>query len=174
MSAWPKAALRCDFPDPLEPGAYCPISRRRWADLLSVSPSPRSERRGPEATAFRGDGGREVFAVPQPDGTLTHVPCWMMQEAAAHHVLCPEPLLALANLRDLRIEIDALLVFLQSASNSEKGQEDAHRDPSAKRSVRGGGTADGSIANSEEPDAATAPGNADRGFYGDSGRGGGR
>jgi hypothetical protein len=117
--------------------------------------------------------GTEVFVVRQPDGTLAHVPCWMLQEAAAHYVLCPEPLLALPNLRDLRIEIDALLVFLRSDSNREKGQEDAHRDPSAKRSVRGGGTADGSIASSEEPDAAAAPGNADRGFHGDSGRGGG-
>ena len=118
--------------------------------------------------------GTEVFVVRQPDGTLTHVPCWMMQEAAAHHVLGPEPLLALANLRDLRIEIDALLVFLRSDSNSEKGQEDAYRDPSAKRSVRGGGTADGSIADPEEPDAGAAPGDADRGFLGDSARGGGR
>jgi hypothetical protein len=98
----------------------------------------------------------------------------MMQEAAAHHVVCSEPLLALPNLRDLRIEIDALLVFLRSDSNREKGQEDAHRDPSAKRSVRGGGTADGSIASSEEPDAAAAPGNVDRGFHSDSGQGGGR
>jgi hypothetical protein len=116
----------------------------------------------------------EVFVVRQPDGTLAHVPCWMMQEAAAHHVVCPEPLLALPNLRDLRIEIDALLVFLRSDSKTEKGQQDAHRDPSAKRFVRGGGTADGSIANSEEPDADAAPGDADRGFHGDSGRGGGR
>jgi hypothetical protein len=117
--------------------------------------------------------GTEVFVVRQPDGTLTHVPCWMMREAAAHHVLCPEPLLALPNLRDLRIEIDALLVFLRSDSKTEKGQEYAHRDPSAKRSVRSGGTADGSIASSEGPDAIAAPGNADRDFHGDSGRGGG-
>jgi hypothetical protein len=114
-----------------------------------------------------------VFVVRQPDGTLAHVPCWMMQEAAAHHVVCPEPLLALAKLRDLRIEIDALLVLLRSDPKTEKGQEDAHCGPSAKRSIRGGGTADGSIASSEEPDAAAAPGNADRGFHGDSGRGGG-
>jgi hypothetical protein len=114
----------------------------------------------------------EVFVVRQPDGTLAHVPCWMMQEAAAHHVVCPEPLLALPNLRDLRIEIDALLVFLQSDSKTGKGQEDAHRDPSAKRFVRGGGAADGSIANSEEPDADAAPGDADRSFHGDNGRGG--
>ena len=118
--------------------------------------------------------GTEVFVVRQPDGTLTHVPCWMMQEASAHHVLGSEPLLALANLRDLRIEIDALLVFLQSDSNSEKGQEDAHRDPSAKRSVRGGGTACVSIAASEEPDADVAASNADRGLHGGNGRGGGR
>jgi hypothetical protein len=117
--------------------------------------------------------GSEVFVIRQPDGTLTHVPCWMMQEAAAHHVVCPEPLLALPHLRDLRIEIDALLDFLRSNSKTEKGQEDAHRDPSATRSVRGGGTADGAIASSEEPDAAAAAGNADRGFHSDSGRGGG-
>ena len=117
--------------------------------------------------------GTEVFVVRQPDGTLTHVPCWMMQEAAAYHVVGPEPLLALPHLRDLRIEIDALLVFLRSDSKTEKGQEDAHREPSAKRSVRGGGTADGSIASPEEPDAAAASGNADRGFHGDSSRGGG-
>ena len=117
--------------------------------------------------------GTEVFVVRQPDGTLTHVPCWMMQEAASRHVVCPDPVLALPHLRDLRIEIDALLVFLRSDSNTEKGKEDAHRDPSAKRSVRGGGTADGSIASSEEPDAVAAPGNADRGFHGDSGQGGG-
>jgi hypothetical protein len=117
--------------------------------------------------------GSEVFVIRQPDGTLTHVPCWMMQEAAAHHVVCPEPLLALPHLRDLRIEIDALLDFFRSDSKTEKGQEDAHRNPSAKRSVRGGGATDSSIANSEEPDVAAAPGNADRGFHSDSGRGGG-
>jgi hypothetical protein len=117
--------------------------------------------------------GSEVFVVRQPDGTLTHVPCWMMQEAASRHVVCPDPLLTLPHLRDLRIEIDALLVFLRSDSNREKGQEDAHRDPSAKRSVRGGGTAAGSIGSSEEADATAAPGNADRGFDGDRGPGGG-
>ena len=118
--------------------------------------------------------GTEVFIVRQPDGTLTHVPCWMMQEAAAHHVVCPEPLLALPHLRDLRIEIDALLDVLRSDPKTEKGKDDAHSDPSTKRSVRGGKTADGSIANSEKPDADAAPGDADRGFHGDSGRGGGR
>ena len=117
--------------------------------------------------------GSEVFVIRQLDGTLTHVPCWMMQEAASRHVVCPDPVLALPHLRDLRIEIDALLVFLRSDSKTEKGQEDAHRDPSAKRSVRGGGTADGSIGSSKEPDAAAASGNADRDFNGDSNRGGG-
>jgi hypothetical protein len=113
-----------------------------------------------------------VFVVRQSDGTLTHVPCWMMQEAASDHVVGPDPLLPLAQLRDLRIEVDALLVFLRSDSKTEKGQEDAQYDPSAKRSVRGGGAAGGSIAGSEESDAAAAAGNADRGFHSDSGRGG--
>ena len=114
-----------------------------------------------------------MFVIRQPDGTLAHVPCWMMQEAAACHVLCSEPLLPLPHLRDLRIEIDALLDFLRSNSTTEKGQDDAHRDPSAKRSVRGGGTADDPVIRSEKPDAAADPSNADRGLYGDGGRGGG-
>ncbi len=114
-----------------------------------------------------------MFVIRQPDGTLAHVPCWMMREAASHHVIYPEPVLPLPHLRDLRAEVDALLDFLRSDSKTEKGQKDAHRDPSAKRSVRGGGAADGSIASAEEPDACVAPGHADRGFQGDSGRGGG-
>jgi hypothetical protein len=57
-----------------------------------------------------------MFVVRQPDGTLAHVPCRMMQEAegAADQILFPEPLLALAHLRDLRIELDALLDCLRS------------------------------------------------------------
>ena len=57
MQARAMAMARCDLPVPVEPGAYCPISQRRWADLLSVSPSPRSDRGDPEAAAFRRDGG---------------------------------------------------------------------------------------------------------------------
>jgi hypothetical protein len=117
--------------------------------------------------------GTEVFVVRQPDGTLSHVPCWMMREAAAHHVVCPEPLLALPSLRDLRIEIDAVLVFLRSGSKG-KGEENAHCDSPVKRSVRGGKTYNGSIANSEKPDADAASGDADRGFHDDRDRGGDR
>jgi hypothetical protein len=51
------AIARWVLPVPDEPEAYCPISRRRWADLLSVSPSPRSERGDPEAAAFCRNGG---------------------------------------------------------------------------------------------------------------------
>ena len=50
--------------------------------------------------------GLDVFVIRQPDGTLAHVPCWMMQEAAALHALCLAPQLPLAQLRDLRMEID--------------------------------------------------------------------
>jgi hypothetical protein len=117
--------------------------------------------------------GAEVFVIRQPDGTLSHVPCWMMQEGAAHHVVCPEPLLALPHLRDLRIEIDALLDFLRSDSKTEKGQEDAQCNPSAKRPVRDGGSADGLIVSSKEPDAGAAPGNADRDLHCDNSRGDG-
>jgi hypothetical protein len=49
----------------------------------------------------RGD----VFVVHQLDGTLAHIPCWMMSDAAAHHELRSEPRLPLEQLRDLRIEV---------------------------------------------------------------------
>jgi hypothetical protein len=53
-----------------------------------------------------------VFVVHQLDGTLAHIPCWMMSEAAAHHELRSEPRLPLEHLRDLRIEVDSLLESL--------------------------------------------------------------
>ena len=36
-----------------------------------------------------------MFVVHQLDGTLAHIPCWMMSEAAAHHDLRSEPRLPL-------------------------------------------------------------------------------
>jgi hypothetical protein len=53
--------------------------------------------------------GAEVYVVHQLDGTLAHIPCWMLDEAAARHELSPEPRLPLEHLRDLRIEVDSLL-----------------------------------------------------------------
>jgi len=35
--------------------------------------------------------GVEVFVVHQLDGTLAHIPCWMMSEAAAYHKVCSNP-----------------------------------------------------------------------------------
>jgi hypothetical protein len=116
--------------------------------------------------------GADVFVIRQPDGTLAHVPCWMMRETAAHHALCAAPVLPLAHLRDLRGEIDALLDFLRSDSTTEKMNNEPHRDPPPKRSVRRGGAANGPVVVSEEPDAAADPGNADGCLRGDNHRGG--
>lgn len=81
--------------------------------------------------------GVDVFIVHQPDGTLAHVPCWMMSEAAAHHEIRAEPRLPLESLRDLRVEIDSLLDFLRSDSKTEEGVDEARVCGEASRSVRG-------------------------------------
>ena len=58
--------------------------------------------------------------MQQPDGTLAHIPRWMMEETAARHSLGSQPRLSLDHLRNLRLEIDALLNFVQPDSNSEE------------------------------------------------------
>jgi len=117
--------------------------------------------------------GADVFVIRQPDGTLAHVPCWMMREPAAHHALCAEPVLPLAHLRDLRGEIDALLDFLRCDSTTEKTQNDSRRDPPVKRSVRRRGAVNDPVLVSEEPNVAADPDDADGGLRGENNRGGG-
>src|SRR4249920_2569420 len=86
--------------------------------------------------------GGDVFVVHQLDGTLAHIPCWMMSEAAAHHELRSTPRLPLEHLRDLRIEIDSLLDFLRLDSKAEGVVDEAHAGEAASRSVRGRRSAD--------------------------------
>jgi len=80
--------------------------------------------------------GTDVFLVLQPDGTLAHVPRWMMVETAARHSLGSQPRLSLDYLRNLRLEIDALLNFLDSDSNAEEAVNEARACKAASGSLR--------------------------------------
>jgi hypothetical protein len=74
--------------------------------------------------------------VQQPDGTLAHIPRWMMEETAARHALGSHPRLPLDHLRNLRLEIDALLNFLQPDSNAEEAVNEAEVCKAASGSLR--------------------------------------
>lgn len=58
--------------------------------------------------------------MQQPDGTLAHIPRWMMEETAARYSLGSQPRLPLDHLRNLRFEIDALLNFLHRIRTRRK------------------------------------------------------
>src|SRR5215471_3462900 len=76
--------------------------------------------------------GAELVVIPQPDGSVACIPAWMTHESAAHHQLCAERRLPLDILRSLRVEIDALLGFLQSHSGMENANNETQgRKPSA-------------------------------------------
>src|SRR5262249_15448970 len=85
--------------------------------------------------AFRGV---EVIATPHPDGAIVWIPAWMMDASAAHYELCKEPRVSIDILRSLRAEVDALLGFLQSDSETEKDKDEATIPTSPKRPVRRG------------------------------------
>ena len=121
--------------------------------------------------------GGDVFVVHQLDGTLAHIPCWMMSEAAAHHDLRSEPRLPLESLRDLRIEIDSLLDFLRLDSKAEGVVDEARAGEAASRSVRGRRSADRRAERTEARSGSTdsdhADGNRDNDI-GANGEAGGR
>jgi len=60
----------------------------------------------------------------------------MMEETAARHWLGSQPLLSLDHLRNLRLEIDALLNFLKSDSNAEEVVDEAPACKAASGSLR--------------------------------------
>src|SRR5712691_12211542 len=64
--------------------------------------------------------GVELVVVVQPDSSLACIPAWMTHEAAARYALSEKPRFSVDILRSLRIEIDALLGFLQSESKTEE------------------------------------------------------
>ena len=74
--------------------------------------------------------------MQQPDGTLAHIPRWMMEETAARYSLGSQPRLPLDHLRNLRLEIDALLNFLQPDSNTEEAVNEAEVCKAASEEIR--------------------------------------
>jgi hypothetical protein len=80
--------------------------------------------------------GVELVVIPQPDGSIACIPAWMTHESAAHHQLRPQPWLSLDILRSLRVEIDALLGFLQSESKMENANNEAQERTQSAGSVR--------------------------------------
>ena len=117
--------------------------------------------------------GGDVFVVHQLDGTLAHIPCWMMSEAAAHHELRSEPRLPLEHLRDLRIEVDSLLDFLRLDSKAEGVVDEARAGEAASRSVPGRWSADRCAQRSEARSGSADSDHVDRDRDNDIGVGGG-
>ena len=70
--------------------------------------------------------GAEVFVIRQSDGTLAHIPSWMMREDSEHLELRSQPRIPLDTFRNLRIEIDTLLDLLRSDSKSFQFFDSAH------------------------------------------------
>src|SRR6266481_8211254 len=97
------------------------------------------------------------------DGCQRHdVPCWMMRESAAHHELRLQPRLLVEHLRDLRIEVDSLLDFLQSDSPEEKVVDEAPACEAASGSVREGRSSDRCAARSKAATGSAGSDHADR------------
>jgi hypothetical protein len=121
---------------------------------------PFHPRRGEMVPVFRRFAyhGVDLVVIPQPDGSVACIPEWMTHEQAAHIKLSSEPHFSLENLRSLRTEIDAVLVFL--SSDSTKGRDahaakDRNNRKVAARTIRSGQTE--RLAN---VDAECAPGHA--------------
>jgi hypothetical protein len=126
--------------------AMLPWSWKKPARSCCTPPQPPDPRRSPDGSENRifypfhprcGETvaivrthcfqGADVFVVQQPDGTLAHIPRWMMEETAARHSLGSQPRLSLNHLRNFRLEIDALLNFLQLDSNAEEVVDEARK-----------------------------------------------
>ena len=86
-------------------------------------------------TGQNWQGGTDVLIIRQPDGTLAHIPAWMMHEEASLHHIGEVARLPLQRLRDVRLEIDGLLSFL-SADSDLKGGRDEAGDSEAAVGVR--------------------------------------
>src|SRR5580704_15092486 len=73
--------------------------------------------------------GADVFVVQQPDGTLAHIPRWMMEETAARYSLGSQPRLPLDHLRNLRLEIDGALLERIDMRNLFSAYRDRAKPP---------------------------------------------
>jgi hypothetical protein len=86
--------------------------------------------------------GVEVFVIQQRDGTLAHIPCWMMREDAERFALRSQPRIPLDTLRDLRIEIDAILDLLLSNAKTGEASNEAGTARTAAGPIRKQRTSD--------------------------------
>ncbi|MGB8398900.1 hypothetical protein, partial [Bradyrhizobium sp.] len=86
----------------------------------------------------------EHVVIVQPDGSLAHLPAWMLNEAAARFTISDAPRFPVEILLSMRVAIDALLTSLSSESTMEtEGYEPMYqksRTPRS-RSVRNRATA---------------------------------
>jgi len=79
------------------------------------------------------DAGTRPVSFPMPKLERPEdIPRWMMEETAARYSLGSQPRLPLDHLRNLRLEIDALLNFLQPDSNTEEAVNEAARAAGAR------------------------------------------
>jgi hypothetical protein len=83
------------------------------------------------ATGRVRHGDEVSLIIRQPDGTLAQLPVWMTEERAAEMTVTEIPLLSLACLRELRLELDAG----QSLVRDDSGREgDKHATSETKPS----------------------------------------
>jgi hypothetical protein len=108
--------------------------------------------------------GVEVFVIQQGDGTLAHIPCWMMREEAERFALQPQPRIPLDTLRDLRIEIDALLDLLLSKAETGEASNEVGTARTAAGLIRKQGASDQSTSRSGQDPHGDGPGTSDRNF----------
>ena len=68
-------------------------------------------------------GDEVALTIRQPDGTLAQLPIWMTEDRAEAMRVTEIPRLALACLRELRLELDACLSLLRDDSRREGGDK---------------------------------------------------
>ncbi|MEA2771106.1 MAG: hypothetical protein QOD93_4068 [Acetobacteraceae bacterium] len=76
-------------------------------------------------------GNDVAVTIRQPDGTLAQLPVWMTEDSAEAMVVKENPLLPLAYLRELRLELDTCLSLLHDDSRREGDKHDASATISA-------------------------------------------
>src|SRR5215470_17092202 len=110
----------------------------------------------------------ELVVIPQPDGSVACIPAWMTHESAARHQLGAEPRLSLDILRSLRVQIDALLSFLQSDSGMENANNEAQERKNSAGPVRAEQAARfaGPLTQGAAGSAGQSPATRDRGSAG--------
>lgn len=95
--------------------------------------------------------GTAVFVIEQNDGTLAHIPCWMLDKDAGKLALQPFPRLSLGVLRDLRFEVSSLLKSLESEAPRMEVLDEAQTPTAAAAGSIRHHSADPSIAEQGEP-----------------------